>query len=341
MQNNTARLLWLILLGNIAIVETAPPDAGGGCPEPSNLPVSMTAFSPTSRSPQKRAEILPSTRESSRKSPKETQTTPNAASQHKSQSSSSAPHNPYGQWLRIATPDTNIPIDIHILNTRLRLALDRRSIKGAKRLIEQGADVNTQSGPNKDDNALLHLAVQKGDIKLVKWLLAKKRASANIVDHYGITPLHIAAFFNKCKIARYLILVIPDVNPVDNKGNTPLHLAAYKGREDFVKILLKSRADRDLLNYGGETAAKVTKQRSIIRMLADTTSAEKEEKSGTNSTVEKAFLDRITRYSLIMKKRRSNPYATTSALCCSDEESNVDDEEEKVTSARISDWPEQ
>lgn len=28
MQNNTARVLWLILLGNIATVETAPPDAG-------------------------------------------------------------------------------------------------------------------------------------------------------------------------------------------------------------------------------------------------------------------------------------------------------------------------
>jgi len=61
----------------------------------------------------------------------------------------------------------------------------------------------------------------------------------------GFTPLHYAIYFEKPKVAEFLIDNGADINaPVSNtKSRTPLRLAAENGNEAIVKLLLDHKAD--------------------------------------------------------------------------------------------------
>ncbi len=56
------------------------------------------------------------------------------------------------------------------------------------------------------------------------------------------TPLHVAARFNQCEIARLLLEAGSDLTAPGPHGGTPLHWAAWYGYRDMVRLLLEHGA---------------------------------------------------------------------------------------------------
>lgn len=106
-------------------------------------------------------------------------------------------------------------------------------LKIAQLLLNEG-------GKHVDGNGktLLHLMVEKNNVKLVK-LLLKKGAPIDQRDEQGRTPLHLAAASGKIELVAFLLSKGAAVNQQDEQGQTPSHLAAASDHTNVVKLLCK------------------------------------------------------------------------------------------------------
>lgn len=89
--------------------------------------------------------------------------------------------------------------------------------------------------------------------------LLKRRASMNIGNDIGVTPLMQLAEWGyspdiDLDFARQMIALGADVNARDIFGSTALMLAAGRGKEALVRLLLLSGADPSLMTCRGSTA---------------------------------------------------------------------------------------
>jgi ankyrin repeat protein len=75
------------------------------------------------------------------------------------------------------------------------------NIKGVKKALEQGADVNTRI---RDGSSALHLAALHNRASVVELLLEHK-AEVNLVNNEGRTPLHVAANAGYTEVAAILL----------------------------------------------------------------------------------------------------------------------------------------
>ena len=101
----------------------------------------------------------------------------------------------------------------------------------------------------------LHLAAQKGHLKICEYLLAEG-ADVGAADKYGNTPLHLAASNAQVEVCRLLLRERADVNARDVNGETPLHHAAGFGlgpRKEVCRILLDAGADLEARDDDGKT----------------------------------------------------------------------------------------
>ncbi|KAJ5759050.1 hypothetical protein N7520_006206 [Penicillium odoratum] len=140
----------------------------------------------------------------------------------------------------------------------------------AKRLLEQGANVNAQ------ENALgvtpLHCAVYQGNDEMVGFLL-ERGASVNATNAYGQTALHIASIKGYRKCMKLLFAEHIDFHKLDNRGDSSLHAAVGTATdESTVPLLVKYKVDLDLQNPDtGNTAlhiaVKCRRPRIILFLL--------------------------------------------------------------------------
>jgi len=86
-------------------------------------------------------------------------------------------------------------------------------------------------------------AAKRGDIALVRSMLAGDPDLANVADGSGRTPLHAAAWNGRLDVAKLLLEngADPDVKDLAQKG-TPLEWAAWSARPDLVKLILEHGA---------------------------------------------------------------------------------------------------
>ena len=93
----------------------------------------------------------------------------------------------------------------------------------------------------------LHLVIDARDGAIMK---SKKKWPFNICeDRYT-------------KIVKFLLKMGADANMKNHSGDTPLHIAARHEMEYIVKLLLHYNADTDLKNDRNETAMDLTKNHS-------------------------------------------------------------------------------
>ena len=97
-------------------------------------------------------------------------------------------------------------------------------------------------------NSLIHYACVHGYLKVVKELI-ECNTDVNVLDEYGYTPLHLAAYQGHSEI---VILLLANGSEIDIKsgmyGETPLMIAASCGRKEIVKILIEFGADITLVS---------------------------------------------------------------------------------------------
>jgi ankyrin repeat protein len=111
-------------------------------------------------------------------------------------------------------------------------------------LIENGADINNK---DKYGKTILHRAVKKGTIKIVKFLL-KNGANINIVDNSNNTALHIVVMDDKWRdgpMIRLLLKYNPDIIK-NNEGKTVLDIALDIAKE-WVEEMDKEINEDDIV----------------------------------------------------------------------------------------------
>lgn len=168
----------------------------------------------------------------------------------------------YGSALHLAVGRGNLAMTQLLLTNRADVA--RRSIFGetalhvaaasgrtdvAALLIAAGADVNAAGAEDQTGGATpLHLATIGGYREAVK-LLLEKAANPNVTaGRPGVTPLMSAASGKDAELITLLLKHKADLNLVGANGNFALLNAVMQRNPETVRALLAGGADPDMLN---------------------------------------------------------------------------------------------
>ena len=119
-----------------------------------------------------------------------------------------------------------------------------------ERLLEKGFDPN-----QRDDSARTALHYARTD-SVVQLLIAHK-ATVNIADNNGATPLHTTASAGLTSAVTGLINAGADANATDKSGRTPLHYAVAAGFEGTCREFLRLKADPTIKANDGVSAAEL------------------------------------------------------------------------------------
>ncbi|CAA7047016.1 unnamed protein product [Microthlaspi erraticum] len=112
---------------------------------------------------------------------------------------------------------------------------------------------------NGDGSFPIHVAIEKGHIKIVKEILKRCPYSKHMLNEHDQNVLHVAANSGKFKILHHLMKYEQTkhlANEQDENGNTPLHLATIKWRPKATD-LLKGRKNVFIKNNTGLTALDI------------------------------------------------------------------------------------
>lgn len=134
--------------------------------------------------------------------------------------------------------------------TSLHLAARYARADAAKRLLDAGADANSQDNTGRTP---LHAAVAADAMGVFQILLRNRATNLNARMHDGTTPLILAARLAIEGMVEDLINADADINAADNSGKTALHWAAAVNNIDAVNVLLTHGANRDAQDDKDET----------------------------------------------------------------------------------------
>jgi ankyrin repeat protein len=134
------------------------------------------------------------------------------------------------------------------LITPLHNAIHYKHAEAAKVLISHGADVNAR---NVEENTPLYVAVHQEQEEVVRYLLGKV-AEVNAANKFGYTPLRESCRWGDPAIVELLIAQGADVNVKDKKGDSPIHIAVDDGHVDALKVLLDHGADINAIGTFGD-----------------------------------------------------------------------------------------
>ena len=116
--------------------------------------------------------------------------------------------------------------------TPLILACYKNNLEVAKFIIDQGADINSNSAMGTP----LMAAVVKGNTDIVK-LLLEKHADVNLTDANKTTALLYASMFKNYEIARLLVKAKADPDFKDSRGNSAIDYAILANDDKLIEIL--------------------------------------------------------------------------------------------------------
>lgn len=137
--------------------------------------------------------------------------------------------------------------------TALHLACEYAHVDCVRLLIERGANVHAK---NQKFQVPMHMAAKSQSVDCID-LLIKAGADVNARDVDDRTPLHSAISvktLNVCLAVDTLLGYQAKVNVQDHYGFTPLHIAAINEAPECVESLLAKGANVGIQTYGGISA---------------------------------------------------------------------------------------
>ncbi len=119
-------------------------------------------------------------------------------------------------------------------NTSLMIAADRGDAPRVHTLLGLGAN---PSFARKDGLTALHMAANKGQVDISRWLLDAGANADAIGGQMGCAPLHLAAAGGHLALVELLLERGADVVSVDNNGYTPFAVANGTGFFEIGALL--------------------------------------------------------------------------------------------------------
>jgi len=137
----------------------------------------------------------------------------------------------------------------------LHLAIQRGHLNVVRYLLANGASPSATDGSLRTP---LYLAAQRGQLNAVKVLLSAG-VSIDQASNNGETPLHAATQFENDAVISFLLAEGANVNAQDKDGRTSLHFAAAKGLTNALALLIAGSANPEVTvlkqwenrSYGG------------------------------------------------------------------------------------------
>jgi ankyrin repeat protein len=184
--------------------------------------------------------------------------------------------------------------------TALMYAAKNNSLKLIVKLIKLGADVNKLDNMNsnalhyttssevmnvlidngancnqinlKSETIILRACKKYFSKELIKKILLKlnKTNNINIRKNNNYSPLDYAIIHQDLELVQLLIEYDADVNLSDEFGFRPIHIAASystKTSHHIIKILLKNKAHKDVVNIDGETPYDIAQMKRIDKNI--------------------------------------------------------------------------
>ncbi|KAF5675217.1 ankyrin repeat domain-containing protein [Fusarium circinatum] len=158
--------------------------------------------------------------------------------------------------------------DLNVKTIARQTPLHSCSAKGhlgvTQLLIQHGANVDSKD--NHGRNALYH-ACKSGDLEVVNLIIASSQIQTlDEADHWGSTPLSIAARFGHVGILRRLIYTgAVEVESSDRFGRTTAWWAASRNHDAAVRLLARTNVHGDL---GTDVEESEAVQRQLLEIEA-------------------------------------------------------------------------
>ena len=131
---------------------------------------------------------------------------------------------------------------------------------------ENDYDLNNLSKQGKHGNSAVMKAAREAEIDIVKELI-QKGVNLNLENVDGNTALWNACFASSFECFYALIDAGIDINSTNVNGVTSLMYCASAGKEDFVELLLKYKANSKIENLDGFKAIDLAVTPKIVKML--------------------------------------------------------------------------
>ncbi|XP_075406952.1 transient receptor potential cation channel subfamily A member 1 [Tenrec ecaudatus] len=144
----------------------------------------------------------------------------------------------------------------------LHMAVQSGDLEMIKMCLDNGAQIELMENGKC---TALHFAATQGATEIVKLMLASYSGDSDIVnavDGNQETLLHRASLFDHHELAEYLISVGADINSIDGEGRSPLLLATASASWNIVNLLLSKGAHVDIKDYLGRNFLHLTVQQS-------------------------------------------------------------------------------
>ncbi len=133
--------------------------------------------------------------------------------------------------------------------TMLHLAAKEGDYAAASLALQAHASVAVQ---DKEKNTPVIYAAQRGDVSLLRLLLADDNSSINHAGNLG-TALGIAAASGELEVVATLLEFGADIHAKDKDGGTALHAAIFAEQKPMIDFLLKKGANASALRDNNET----------------------------------------------------------------------------------------
>ncbi|XP_072929732.1 L-asparaginase 1-like [Epargyreus clarus] len=153
--------------------------------------------------------------------------------------------------LNIQSPKKLIEVTEKVYSALLLYAIEHGDDRGVKKMLDMGADVNSQ---NSEGRTALHEAVIKGNVPIIEYLL-KNGANVHLKTRCGESPLLTAINRDDHSIIQLLMQCGAHLATADTKHIAELlSLAARRGSVSKLESLKLSGADLNLIDELGQNA---------------------------------------------------------------------------------------
>ncbi|XP_035795688.1 uncharacterized protein LOC118468684 [Anopheles albimanus] len=155
--------------------------------------------------------------------------------------------------------------------TALHLCVERDEYEMARELIRYGAQINAK---NRAGMTPLHLAVQRGNVRLVQLLLLDRKCSVDELNYQGETPLIRAVVSNNLALVKILLNNGASIERLRNSDPPVLLYLVQENHEQILDYLLEhySQFDANEQDAYGNSLLYVATQHNhinIVKLLVD------------------------------------------------------------------------